>query len=168
MRVALWRRLSSPMPLSFPGNGNSAEVVGQVGNLRRVGNPPNRPATANSNAGAGCRGTLWVARRIPSCPTINAGCSASQKLSGPGTPACRVPTHGDALGFDTASHAQPVPRLMECLKRHTSAASDPAAALHGTACRCGSGRACACGWTSLTALRSSPYSMTLLRYSDST
>jgi hypothetical protein len=45
---------------------NSAEVVGQVGNLRRVGNPPER--LVNSPAGAGCQ----PARRIPSCPTINA------------------------------------------------------------------------------------------------
>src|ERR1035438_10865118 len=36
--------------LSFPPNGNWAEVVGQVGNLRRGGNPPEplakRPAPA--------------------------------------------------------------------------------------------------------------------------
>ena len=65
---------------------NSAEVVGQVGRgtlwVRRFGNPPVR--LVNRPAGAGCRGTLWVARRIPSCPTINAGCSASRKLSGIG------------------------------------------------------------------------------------
>jgi hypothetical protein len=28
------------MPLSFPESAISAEIVGQVGNLRRVGNPP--------------------------------------------------------------------------------------------------------------------------------
>src|ERR1035438_5462681 len=66
------------MPLSFPTNGNSAEVVGQVGNLRRVGNPPEPPV--NKLAGAGCQ----PARRIPSCPTIHAGCSASRTLSGIG------------------------------------------------------------------------------------
>src|ERR1035438_10805728 len=62
------------MPLSLAKTANPAEVVGQVGNLRRVGNPPE--PLVNGPAGAGCRGTLWVARRIPSCPTINAGCSA--------------------------------------------------------------------------------------------
>src|SRR5664280_2724673 len=33
-------RQKCPMPLSFPKTGNPAEIVGQVGNLRRVGNPP--------------------------------------------------------------------------------------------------------------------------------
>jgi hypothetical protein len=31
------------MSLGFPLGGNSAEVVGQVGNLRRVGTPPEPP-----------------------------------------------------------------------------------------------------------------------------
>src|ERR1017187_9076274 len=52
---------------------NDGAVVGQVGNLRRVGNPPeplvNRPASA------GCQ----PARRIPSCPTINVGYWASRR-----------------------------------------------------------------------------------------
>ena len=70
------------MPLSFPRNGNSTEVVGQVGNLQRVGNPP---GTARTQApSAGCQ----PARRIPSCPTINAGCSVPRKLSGIGLAAC--------------------------------------------------------------------------------
>src|ERR1035441_1798607 len=57
---------------------NDGAVVGQVGNLRRVGNPPE--PLLNRPAGAGCQ----PARRIPSCPTINAGFSASRKLSGIG------------------------------------------------------------------------------------
>src|ERR1035441_503504 len=40
-----------PAPHSLPTNGNSAEVVGQVGNLRRVGNPPE--PLINGPAGAG-------------------------------------------------------------------------------------------------------------------
>ena len=39
-----------------------------------------RPFLVNRPAGAGCQ----PARRIASCPTINAGCSASRKLSGIG------------------------------------------------------------------------------------
>jgi hypothetical protein len=54
LRVVTWRGHSCPMPLSFPRNGNSTEVVGQVGNLRRVGNPPGT-ALARA-AGAGCPG----------------------------------------------------------------------------------------------------------------
>src|ERR1035438_6771916 len=50
--------------------------------MRRVGNSPE--PSVNGPAGAGCRGTPWVTRRIPSCPTINAGCSAPRKLSGIG------------------------------------------------------------------------------------
>ena len=68
-------RQKCPMPHSFRANGNSAEFVGQVGNLRRVVNPPE--AVVNRPAGAGCQ----PARRIPSCPTINAGYSPSRKLS---------------------------------------------------------------------------------------
>jgi hypothetical protein len=34
--------------------------AGQIGNLRRVGNPPVAPVD---------RGTLWVARSLPGCPT---------------------------------------------------------------------------------------------------
>src|ERR1035441_3066474 len=71
-------RHECPMPLSFPKSGYSAEVVGQVGNLRRVVNPPGPPV--NKPAGAGCQ----PARRIPSCPTTNAGCSVSRKLNGIG------------------------------------------------------------------------------------
>src|ERR1035438_7853309 len=67
-----WRRHSCPMPLSFPTNGNSAEIVGQVGNLRRVVNPPD--PLVNRPAGAGCQ----PARRIPSCPTIFAVFADSQ------------------------------------------------------------------------------------------
>src|ERR1035437_10876117 len=66
------------MPLSFPKSANSAQVVGQVGNLRRVGNPPE--PLVNWTLGAGCQ----PARRIPSCPTINAGRSVLGKLSGIG------------------------------------------------------------------------------------
>src|ERR1017187_9259936 len=76
IQLTMWRRHECLMPL--PTNGNSAEVVGQVDNLRRVGNPPEPPV--NKPAGACCQ----PARRIPSCPTINAGCSASRKLSGIG------------------------------------------------------------------------------------
>src|ERR1035437_1076939 len=72
----------SPMPLSFPKSANSAQVVGQVGNLRRVGNPPE--PLVNWTLGAGCQ----PARRIPSCPTINAGRSVLGKLSGIGLAAC--------------------------------------------------------------------------------
>ena len=87
------------MPLSFLTNGDSAEVVGQVGNLRLVGNPPE--PLVNGPAGAGCRGTLWVARRIPSCPTINAGCSASRKLTGIGQECLRHKK--DFAGVDFAA-----------------------------------------------------------------
>jgi hypothetical protein len=40
-------------------NGNSAQVVGQVVNLRRVGNPPRAPV---NNRRAGCHAALQVAR----------------------------------------------------------------------------------------------------------
>jgi hypothetical protein len=71
-------RASSPMPHTSPGNGNSAEIVGQVGNLRRVVNPP---GTACKQAkGAGCQ----PARRIPSCPTTNADCAVLGKVCGIG------------------------------------------------------------------------------------
>ena len=94
------RRHSCPMPLSFPTNWDSAEVVGQVGNLRRVGNPPE--PIVNRPAGAGCRGTLWVARRIPSCPTMNAGCSASRKLSDIGQECATSAVDCAATDRDTA------------------------------------------------------------------
>jgi hypothetical protein len=42
------------MPLSFPRNGNFTEVVGQVCNLQRVGNPPGSPV--NRPTSAGCPG----------------------------------------------------------------------------------------------------------------
>ena len=73
-------------------------IVGQVANLRRVGNPPESPRVA---AGAGRRGTLWVARRIPSCPTIHAGCLtlvlAAMACTAPiGQTACR-PVEGERI-----------------------------------------------------------------------
>ena len=39
--------------------------VGQAGSLRRTQGVPRQPAWS-----AGNRGTLWVARSLPSCPTI--------------------------------------------------------------------------------------------------
>src|SRR5216684_8385016 len=38
-------------------------IVGQVGNLRRIGNPPG-PLSEN------CRGRLPIGRRLSACPTI--------------------------------------------------------------------------------------------------
>src|SRR5664279_4702943 len=78
-----WRRHSCPMPFGFRANGNSAEVVGQVGNLRRVDNPPE--PLVNRPAGAGCQ----PARRIPSCPTTNAGFPAEREPGGIGLPGPR-------------------------------------------------------------------------------
>src|ERR1035437_6530135 len=57
------RRFRTEIPiLGVAGNGNSAEVVGQVGNLRRVGNPPE--PLVNGPAGCGCRGALWIAHAL--------------------------------------------------------------------------------------------------------
>src|ERR1019366_9616741 len=41
-----------------------ADFVGQLGKLRRPERVPRLPAQV-----AGCRGTLWVRRRLPACPT---------------------------------------------------------------------------------------------------
>ncbi len=80
------------MALSFPGNGNSTEVVGQVGRgtlwVRRVGNPPGTARTQAAGAG-------WKpARRIQSCPTIHAGCSIPGKPSGIGLRVCATSVAG--------------------------------------------------------------------------
>ena len=67
-----------PMSHSFPRGGNAAEVVGQVVNLRRVGNPPAALVKRPSSAG-------WQpARRMPSCPTTNADSPPVGKLCGIG------------------------------------------------------------------------------------
>ena len=68
MRFGLARRGDSNLCVESH-SANPAEVVGRVGNPRRVGNPPE--PLVSGPAGAGCRGTLWVARRIPSCPTFS-------------------------------------------------------------------------------------------------
>src|ERR1022692_2171244 len=53
----------------------TCRLVGQVGNLRRVGNPP--ADACQGPPGAGCQ----PARRIPSCPTKAAGCDCIPRAS---------------------------------------------------------------------------------------
>src|SRR6516225_4556004 len=55
------RRLGGLRALSFLENGNSAQVVGQVVNLWRVGNPPRAPV---NNRRAGCHPALQVGTRF--------------------------------------------------------------------------------------------------------
>jgi hypothetical protein len=92
LRVVTWRGHSCPMPLSFPRNGNSTEVVGQVGNLRRVGNPPGTART--QAAGAGCPGYPLGRAQDTILPTIHAGCSVPRELSGIGQSACATSAGG--------------------------------------------------------------------------
>jgi len=66
------------MPHTFPRTWYPARTVGQVGNLRRVGNPPESLVNRPTSAG------YQPARRIPSCPTIHAWCPVSQKVCGIG------------------------------------------------------------------------------------
>ncbi len=50
-------------------------IVGQVGNLRRIGNPPG-PVSGN------CRGRLPIGRRFPTCPTILVCLTLSSLIAG--------------------------------------------------------------------------------------